>query len=271
MVELSFRFEPNLSHIFECGQCFRWNVQPDGSYIGVAGNEAVHAQVCGNKLILNGTNNIKFWENYFDTAFDYENLKLNFIKDKTLKTCIEYGYGIRILRQDLFETIISFIISQRKNIPAIKTSVEKLSRLCGTPLGDGFYEFPTAEQILTAEELRSTGVGYRDEYIYKTAQFILNGEFDLDNLIKLSTVEAKQELLKLPGIGEKVANCILLFGMNRFDTFPIDTWIERIFDKIYDIPTKEIAQFAETKFGQYRGLAQQYLFYYYRENLKNIS
>ena len=265
MVELNFWGTPNLNHIFECWQCFRWNEQADESYIGVANGEVVRAYVDGDKVILDGTDDVEFWTHYFDCGFDYEGAKERFAQDGILKKCIDYGFGIRILRQDLFETIISFIISANNNIPRIKGIIE---RLCGENCA-----FPTAESIVDMglEKLSTIGAGYRDKYIYKTAKVILNGDVDLDEIVKLPTSEARKELLKLHGVGPKVADCILLFGMSRFDVFPSDVWIKRILNDTYNCPPNKICEFAEEKFGEYRGLAQQYLFYYFRDNLKNIS
>ena len=274
MVELDFGCIPNLKHIFECGQCFRWEAEPlsdkaaeaDGSYIGVVGDEVVRASVCGSKVILEGTDNAEFWADYFDVSFDYESVKAKFNKDKTLKSCMEYGYGIRILKQDLFETVISFIISANSNIPKIKSTIEKLCKLAGTRLRDGYYMFPTAEQIVTVgvEKLRLTGAGYRCKYIFQTALAVANGEINLENLREAPTDSAKNELIKLPGVGDKVANCILLFGLHRFDTFPIDVWVKRLMDNAYGVAEKDISKFSVENFGEYRGLAQQYLFYYHR-------
>jgi len=267
MIEINLGCEPNLSHIFECGQCFRWNIQPDGSYIGVAGNEVVGARVDGSKIVLNGTDNVDFWSNYFDVSFDYESIKTRFCKDEVLKKCIDYGFGIRILRQDLFETIISFIISANNNIPRIKKIIESLCKLCGDSIdGSEYYTFPTAEQIVNAglDKLSTIGAGYRDKYIHQTARMCMNlVQFDA-----LPTSEARKELLKLSGVGPKVADCILLFGLRRFDAFPADVWVKRLMDEAYNVPPTEIAKFAEQTFGEFRGLAQQYLFYYFRENLK---
>jgi len=294
MIEFDFGCIPNLSHIFECGQCFRWNEQDDGSYIGVAGNEVVQAHVDGSKIILHGTENFNFWSNYFDISFDYENVKSRLAKDKVLKKCIGYGFGIRILQQDLFETIISFIISANNNIPRIKGIIERLCKLCGEQIGESeHYTFPTAEQIVNAglDKLSTIGAGYRDKYIYETAKTCLHlvqfGIFpplcthDTQQSVQtsnrtqiqtyfedLSTPDARRELLKFHGVGPKVADCILLFGLRRFDAFPTDVWVKRLMNEAYNVSPDEIASFAEQNFGELQGLAQQYLFYYFRENTK---
>jgi len=268
MIEFDFGCQPNLSHIFECGQCFRWNVQQDGSYIGIACNEVVQARVVGNKIILDGTDNLEFWSNYFDISFDYESVKSQLSNDEILAKCIDYGCGIRILRQDLFETIISFIISANNNIPRIKGIIERICKLCGERIGNTeYYTFPTAEQIVNAglNQLSTIGAGYRDKYICETAKMWLNENNDLQTL---STDLARKKLLKFQGIGPKVADCILLFGLRRFDAFPTDVWVKRLMEEAYSVLPAKIAEFSEKTFGEYRGLAQQYLFYYFRDNLK---
>jgi len=301
MVEIDFGCAVNLEHIFECGQCFRWNRLDDGSYVGVANGERVRVKhktpvtqkaratlftkegqnPCGSKIIIEGTNDIEFWENYFDLGFDYEGVKAGFCgDDEVLARCAEYGYGIRILRQDLFEVIISFIISANNNIPRIKKIVESLCELCG----DG-VAFPTAEMIVEAglEKLGTIGAGYRARYIYGAAKMWLNwsanpvgaatcrplsGDIACGRQVAAPTSEIRKELLQIPGVGPKVADCVLLFGLRRFDVFPADVWIQRILDECYGVPSGEIAAFAESRFGEFRGLAQQYLFYYFRETGK---
>jgi len=265
MIELDFGGNPNLNHIFECGQCFRWNMQTDGSYIGVANGEVVNTSVDGSKIILTGARNVEFWTNYFDCSFDYESVKSDFAKDNVLARCIDYGCGIRILRQDLFETIISFIISANNNIPRIKGIIERLCMLCGERISGEYHTFPTAKQIVKVglDKLGTIGAGYRDRYIYKTAKMWLDLNTNFDDLL---TAGARKELLKFPGVGPKVADCILLFGLRRFDTFPTDVWVKRLMNEAYDVDECDIAVFAEQNFGEYRGLAQQYLFYYFRDN-----
>jgi len=271
MIELNFGSMPNLEHIFECGQCFRWNSQPDGSYVGVANGEVVRASIRGGKIVLDGTDDIEFWANYFDASFDYEGVKSAFSKDEILKKCVAHCGGIRILQQDLFETIISFIISANNNIPRIKKIIEALCKLCGEICVNlNYYAFPTAEQIVAvgADKLATIGAGYRDKYIFNAAKAVLDGSINLAEIKKMPTDLARAELLKFPGVGPKVADCVLLFGLKRLDVFPTDVWVKRILDEAYNVPPTEIHQFAEEQFGEYRGLAQQYLFYYYRENGK---
>ena len=263
----------NLSHIFECGQCFRWNSDADGSYIGVVENEVVRARIADNTFILDGTTNEAFWKNYFDLNADYTEIKNKLNKDKILKKCIEYGYGIRILKQEPFEAIISFIISANNNIPRIKKIIEALCRLYGQRLefeGREYYTFPTAQTLAKLEisDLAPIRAGFRDKYIIDAARKISSSEVDLQKIHAMSTVQARNELMKIKGVGKKVADCVLLFGFSRLDVFPQDVWIKRILNDAYSVAPTNIDEFSRNKFGAYGGLAQQYLFYYHRDGQK---
>lgn len=273
-----------LKDIFECGQCFRWNKQEDGSYTGVIKEGVINVKRQGEAIIFSGMckNNLKETvENYFDLNRDYEKIKekLSHI-DNYLKTSIEYGKGIRILNQDLWETIISFIISANNNIPRIKGIIERLSQKYGDKIqwqGEKYYTFPTAEQLknVTVEEYRKLGLGFRDIRLYETTKMILEKQIDLEKLKENpNTIQVRDELLKLSGVGPKVADCILLFSeLKKFDTFPIDVWVRRVMNELYikekdesKVSKKKIEDLAEEKFGDLKGLAQQYLFYWRREN-----
>ena len=220
-------------------------------------------------------------EEYFDLKRDYEKIKSQLENiDEYLKTSIEYGKGIRILNQDLWETIISFIISANNNIPRIKGIIERISQKYGNEIewnGKKYYTFPTPEQLkdVTVQEFRNLGLGFRDIRLYETTQMILNKEVDLEKLRKNpNTQEVRNELLKLSGVGPKVADCILLFSdLKRFDVFPIDVWVRRVMNDLYiresdesKVSKTKIEKLAEEKFGDLKGLAQQYLFYWRREN-----
>lgn len=273
-----------LKDIFECGQCFRWNEQEDGSYTGVTKNAVLNVKKENENIIFTGIceEDIKsLIEYYFDLNTDYEKIKQKLSnKDEYLKTSIEYGKGIRILNQDLWEMIISFIISANNNIPRIKGIIERLSQKYGNEIewkGQKYYTFPTAEQLkdVTVEEYRKLGLGFRDIRLYETTQMILNKEVDLEKLRNNpNTQEVRDELLKLSGVGPKVADCILLFSdLKRFDVFPIDVWVRRVMNDLYIKENEEtkvcktkIEKLAEEKFGDLKGLAQQYLFYWRREN-----
>ena len=272
-----------LKDIFECGQCFRWNENEDGSYTGVINKGVLNVEKQGEKIIFTGMLDedikevVRF---YFDLDRNYEEIKMQLSNiDKYLKTSVEYGKGIRILNQDLWETIISFIISANNNIPRIKGIIERISRKYGTEIewnGKKYYTFPTPKQLgkATVEDLRSLGTGFRDIRIYETTQKVLSGEFNLKEVQKKDTLSAREELLTLSGVGPKVADCILLFStLKRFDVFPIDVWVRRVMNELYiknedetKVSKNEISKIAEKKFGVLEGLAQQYLFYWKRES-----
>ena len=272
-----------LKDIFECGQCFRWNENEDGSYTGVINNGVLNVEKQGEKIIFTGMLDedikkvVRF---YFDLDRNYEEIKMQLSNiDKYLKTSVEYGKGIRILNQDLWETIISFIISANNNIPRIKGIIERISKKYGTEIewnGEKYYTFPTPEQLgkATVEDLRSLGTGFRDIRIYETTKKVLSGEFNLKEVQNKDTLSARDELLTLSGVGPKVADCILLFStLKRFDVFPIDVWVRRVMNELYiknedetKVSKNEIAKIAEKKFGNLEGLAQQYLFYWKRES-----
>ena len=272
-----------LKDIFDCGQCFRWNQQEDGSYTGVFGNNVLNIKKDKNKVVFEGIceKDIKpTVENYFDLNRDYEKIKNELSKiDENMKSSIEYGKGIRILNQDLWETIISFIISANNNIPRIKGIIERLSKAYGTKMiwrGKDYYTFPTAEQLkdVAVKEYRDLGLGFRDIRLYETTKMVLEKEIDLEKMRKNpNTIEVREELLKLSGVGPKVADCILLFSdLKRFEVFPIDVWVRRVMNDLYikqkdeaKVSKKQIEKIAEEKFGNLAGLAQQYLFYWRRE------
>ena len=271
-----------LKDIFECGQCFRWNENEDGTYTGVINKGVLNVEKQGKKVIFTGVldgNIEEIVPFYFDLDRNYEEIKAQLSNiDKYLKTSVEYGKGIRILNQDLWETIISFIISANNNIPRIKGIIERISEKYGAEIewnGKKYYTFPTPEQLsqATVEDLRALGTGFRDVRIYETTQKVLRGEVDLNKISKEDTLTARDELLTLSGVGPKVADCILLFStLKRFDVFPIDVWVRRVMNELYiknedenKVSKKEIMKIAEQKFGDLEGLAQQYLFYWKRE------
>lgn len=273
-----------LKDVFECGQCFRWNEQNDGSYTGVIKNAIINVKKENKNIIFTGKckEDIKdLVEDYFDLNTDYEKIKQKLSNiDEYLKTSVEYGKGIRILNQDLWETIISFIISANNNIPRIKGIIERLSQKYGNEIewnGQKYYTFPTPEQLkdVTVQEYRELGLGFRDIRLYETTKIVLNKEVDLDKLRNNpNTQKVKEELLNLSGVGPKVADCILLFSdLKRFDVFPIDVWVRRVMNDLYikeddeaKVSKSKIEKLAEEKFGDLKGLAQQYLYYWRREN-----
>lgn len=273
--------------IFDCGQCFRWNEQPDGSYTGIFGNNVMNVKqeidTDGYKITFTGICDgeiEQICKDYFDLERDYEGIKNTLSKvDSYLLESIKYGEGIRILKQDLWEMIISFIISANNNIPRIKGIIDRMSKKYGTKIkfqGKVYYTFPTAEQLKDAsvEDLRALGLGFRDKYIFETTKKINSGEISLEKMYQeKDTKKIREELLTLSGVGPKVADCILLFStLNRFDVFPIDVWVRRVMNDLYinnpdekKVNKKEIEKIAKDKFGDLEGIAQQYLFYWRRE------
>lgn len=273
----------SLKQIAESGQSFRWKEQDDGSFIVTAMNETVHLIEKDKDLIINGINEASFknkWYHYFDLSRDYKKV-IGDLKgrDQYLDAAIKYGNGIRILNQDLWEIIVTFIISSNNNIPRIKNSIEMLSQKYGSFIktinDEDYYSFPTASILSQAEieDLRACGLGYRDKYILKTSQMVAKGIIDLEELKEMSLKEAKKELKKLVGVGNKVADCILLFACEQPAAFPVDTWVKKVLGEYYDFhesKQEKIDRFVIGHFGEFAGIAQQYLFYYIRktENLK---
>ncbi len=273
----------NLEHIFECGQCFRWNKQQDGSYLGVFKNNVLNVKIDGNEIIFKGIcekDIKKTVEEYFDLKRDYEKIKKDLSKiDEHLKTSVKYGSGIRLLNQDLWETIISFIISANNNIPRIKGIIERISNKYGKKIiwnDNTYYAFPTIEELSKAsvEDLRKLGLGFRDTRVYETTKLIFTKQVDLDKLSKEKESKTiKETLLKLPGVGPKVADCIMLFStLKCLDVFPVDVWVRRVMNELYfklpdekSLKREQIEKLASEKYGNLRGIAQQYLFYWKRE------
>lgn len=272
-----------LKDIFECGQCFRFNKQEDESYTGVVGNNVINVKKIDNEIHIKSVGQDNLEElvvNYFDLNRDYEQIKDKLSKiDENMQKSISYGKGIRILNQDLWETIISFIISANNNIPRIKGIIDRMSERYGKKIifeGKEYYTFPTVEELSKAsvEDLRALGLGFRDVRVYETTKMIKNKEVDLEQLKNEKDFnKVRNTLLTLPGVGPKVADCILLFStLKRWEAFPIDVWVRRVMNELYiknpdetKVKKEEIEKIAYEKFGNLAGIAQQYLFYWKRE------
>ena len=260
-------------HTFLCGQCFRWEKEPDGSFIGIANRQVVRIKSDGEDTFIEGITQEDFncfWEKYLDIKRDYSAIKKAVNINETMDKSIKFGYGIRILRQEFFETLISFIISQRSSIPKIKSCVNKLCELCGEKIefeGKVYYAFPTPEKLasLSEEDLRAIGVGYRAPYILKAANAVSSGEIDAQTLEKDSTPIAREKLLSLYGVGDKVCDCVLLFSLGKYDLFPSDVWIKRVMAEEFN--SLDAKKSGEDEFGLYSGFAQQYLFYWRKYNV----
>lgn len=263
-------------HIFECGQCFRFQKEADESYTIAAKNRIINVSKVGQDIILKNTTDEEvadIWYEYFDLGTDYDNIKKSLSTDKHLKLSTAFGSGIRILNQDLWECIISFIISANNNIPRIQGIVERLCQHYGEKISynnNTYYTFPAADKLkdVKKEDLAFLRAGYRDTYLMDAINKISNAEVVLENFREYNTQQAKDELLKIKGVGNKVADCILLFGDRRRETFPVDVWVKRSISELYKDEIGELAihEFAQKKFSDLAGYAQQYLFYYMREN-----
>lgn len=272
-----------LKDIFDCGQCFRWNRQEDGSYTGVFGENVLNVKKEQEGIIIEGLckKDIKETvEKYFDLNRDYKHVKEKLAKiDNNMENSVSYGQGIRLLNQDLWETILSFIISANNNIPRIKGIIERLAQNYGEKIiwrGKAYYTFPTPEKLkkVTVKEYRDLGLGFRDKRVYETTQMIVNKQVDLKAMQENpNTLEVREQLLSLSGVGPKVADCILLFStLKRLQVFPIDVWVRRVMNDLYirqpdetKVSKRQIQKIATEKFGDLAGLAQQYLFYWKRE------
>ncbi len=266
-VELVTSDDFDLKKIFECGQCFRWNENPDGSYTGVALGKAARVRRDGERLFITGTEDDvqNLWRGYFDLDRDYRVLRKSVCVDDYMRAASDFGAGIRILNQDRWETLCSFIISQCNNIPRIKSIVEALCRAFGDEVeleGRAYFTFPDASRLasLSEEDLAPIRCGYRAPYILSAARAVDSGALDLEALSKTDLATAKRALMALPGIGEKVASCVLLFSLRIGSAFPVDVWMKKALDQHYP------GGFDPAVFGENAGLAQQYMFYYQREN-----
>lgn len=257
----------NIKQIADSGQTFRW-YKREGHYVIVANHQAVSIKQLSDGIELDDEDLI--WEHYLDIKRDYHAIMIHYKgKDDFLDAAMAYGSGIRILNQDPFETIMTFIISANNNIKRITSSVLALSNTFGTYLktidGVDYYDFPTPEQLreVSVESFRDCGVGYRDKYLYDCVHDVLNNNIDLKAIKSLSDSELRLALMRLKGVGEKVANCIILFAYARHEGFPVDTWIKKVLKEQYGID-KDYNIFVESYFKPYGGIAQQYLFFYGR-------
>jgi N-glycosylase/DNA lyase len=255
--------ELDIVKTFECGQCFRWNADETGAYWGVAMGYPAKVWVDNNLVYIKSYADIEVWRDYFDLSRDYAAISHSFNGGEYLDACVEYGMGIRILRQEPWEALCSFIISQCNNITRIKGIVERLCSSFGEAVefeGRTFYTFPSAQTIASLPDgaLDVLRCGYRAPYITSAAIATATGALDLQSLIHCDSTTAKKKLMELNGIGEKVANCVVLFGLYHMEAFPIDVWIRRALKEHFP------ADFDPASLGEYAGLAQQYIFYYAR-------
>lgn len=254
----------DLSQTLDCGQCFRWKSQEDGSFRGVVHGRVVRVLLQDDTLVIDGAKEADraMWRDYFDLDLDYGEVKRELSAiHPTLAGAARYASGIRILNQEPFEALISFIISQNNNIKRITGIVDRLCENFGEPIGQGQFAFPTPERLaaLTPDDLSPVRAGFRHRYMIDAAQKVMSGEIDLNALRTLPYEEARAELMKITGVGVKVADCVLLYGLHRLDGFPLDVWMKRAMAVLF--PESE-----PSAFGRYAGIAQQYIFHYSRNH-----
>lgn len=287
-----------LKQTFECGQCFRFEKISDNNYIIVAFERVIELKEDGNNIKIYNSNeeDVKnIWIDYFNLKENYSMIKSELSHDDLLKKCVEFGSGIRILNQDSFEMLISFIISARNSIPSIMKTINKISAKWGKEIeykGKIYYTFPTVDEIKYAslEEIQETGASFRSKYIidtisnvYKSYEAKRKGsleeieefkKYDLEYIRNLNDDECHIALQEFKGVGSKVADCIMLFSMKKYSAFPVDVWVKRAMIYFYgaeDASLNKIRIFARNKFKKLSGFAQQYLFYYARENKIKID
>ena len=252
----------DIEKTFECGQCFRWNRGDNGSYTGVVGSYLATVRESDGSVYITSNAPDDIWFDYFDLGTDYDEISRAFTGEY-LEKCTEYGRGIRILRQDPWEALCSFIISQCNNIERIKGIVERLCAAFGERFESGgteYYSFPTADVLagLEPDDLACIRSGYRADYIIAAARAVANGDIDLNSLMHCDYHDAIKSLRTIRGVGEKVANCVTLFGLRHTEAFPIDVWMKCALKEHFP------PNFDPASLGKYAGLAQQYIFYYTR-------
>ncbi len=261
------RSEFNIEHILECGQVFCYGKEDDKYLVFPQDKYAEVIEYKDGYKIL--TKDTDYFIDFFDLNTSYSKIKEELAKQEIMKKPIEFGYGIRILKQDLFETLISFIISANNNIKRIKLILNNLRK----NLSKDGKSFPTYEELLSCNEefFEKMGAGYRAGYLYKVLRQVTRE--DLSAFASLPTKELRQKLISLSGVGPKVADCVMLFGYNRFDVFPVDTWIQKMYNMFFSpLDNREkISQNLVEQFGSLSGYAQQYLFYYQRSYLGKLD
>ena len=262
----------NLSSSCSCRQSFRWK-QRDGGWFGIAGHRAAFVSLNCKTLSIEPCleGDADWWTKYFDLERDYSAIEKEILNDEILSVCLPYASGIHVFNQEPFEALISFIISSNNNIGRISGIIDRLCRLAGQQLsinGELYFAFPEPCSIakLSVEQLHSIGAGYRAPFIKKSALMVADG-YDLGGLRNMSLDEARKELYKFPGVGPKVADCVLLFSLGHTDAFPIDVWMDRAMKELYfnSLPPSK-AQLREmiARLGKYSGIIQQYIFHYAR-------
>lgn len=269
----------NIEQTLECGQCFHFDKIAELEYVVISSGKLLHLKQTDKTLIFFNTTQdevIHFWINFFDLNRNYSEIKSFLLANESvLHDAINEKYGVRILNQNFNEMLISYIISQNKNITHIKQIIKGLSLNYGECVGEVkgklYYTFPSIKRLsaLSEEDFRQCKTGFRAPYLVDAIAHITNGNLLAEELMNMPIMMAREKLLKVKGVGNKIANCVLLFGLGYREAFPVDVWIKRVMEEIYfkqETPIEEIQKLADTRFGKYGGYAQQYLFYYGREN-----
>ncbi|MDO4892236.1 MAG: DNA glycosylase [Eubacteriales bacterium] len=256
----------DLAQTLDCGQSFRWVEREDGGFDGVAFGRSVTVRLDGTDLYIENADESdrELWHSYFDLGLDYGKIRGEISAiHPILADAAKYAPGIRILRQEPYEALCTFIISQNNNIKRIKGIVQRLCEQFGDRLPDGTYAFPGAEKMasLTADDLAPLRAGFRNRYLVDAARKVADGDVDLEKCRDCDYEEARRELMQITGVGVKVADCTLLFGLHRIEAFPLDVWMKRAMATLFPGMTPG-------DFGQYAGIAQQYIFHYSRMNPK---
>ncbi len=256
----------DIEETLECGQCFRFEKISNKKYLVIAHKKELIVEQNEKKLIFHDLDEAEYfriWENYFDLKRDYGEIKkILGKKDKILKEAIEFAGGIRLISQDPFETLISFIISQNNRIPMIKKVIRNISEKYGDKI-ENEYAFPSVAQLKKAdvESLMECKTGFRAKYILDA----VNRDIDFADIKNLPTAELRKYLMEINGVGPKVSDCVMLFSFNKYDVFPVDVWVKRVMQYFYfenkETSIKNIEEFAYEKFGDLAGFAQQYLFH----------
>lgn len=253
----------DLAQTLDCGQAFRWSQNENGVWHGIAFGKYIELCQKDGDIIIAGSDQTDFeniWANYFDLERDYAIIIKDVSVNETVRKAAEYSSGIRLLNQDSWEALCSFIISQNNNIPRIKGIVERLCENFGDKINGG-YTFPSAETVakLTIDDLAVIRSGFRAKYIIDAAQKVVSGEINLNELKHTDYDTAREKLMTIKGVGPKVADCVLLYGLSRIEAFPRDVWIKRALEQMFDGELPECAI-------QYAGIVQQYIFHYIRNN-----
>ncbi len=253
----------NLAQTLDCGQSFRWVQQTDGSFCGVAFGKSIKVSLDDTDLYIENATKADFeniWYSYFDFGLDYGKIRADISQiHPILAEASQYAPGIRILRQEPYEALCTFIISQNNNIKRIKGIVSRLCENFGEQIGENEFAFPSAERMASLEpdDLAPLRAGFRNRYLIDCAQKVAGGEINFEICKSADYETAQKELMKITGVGTKVADCSLLFGFHRIEAFPIDVWMRRAMQKLFPDMTAN-------DFGNYAGIAQQYIFHYSR-------